>query len=92
MGHGSTAIRMRRIAALTLVVALVFAVPAYGASSSAESTGTHKVTAPVNTPTAKHTRPGATKSEIPVGPDAQTEQFRQELIEKQRRLDEFNAQ
>jgi len=91
MGNGSTAHRVRRLAALTVAVALFSTAPAYGAPMSAESTATH--TAPrVSTPTAKHTRPPATNSEIAVPNDPQTEQFRKDLAEKQKRLDDFMAQ
>ncbi len=91
MGNGSTAHRVRRLAALTVVVALLSAVPAYGAPSTAEPTVTH--TAPkVSTPSETHTRPPASNSEISVPNDPRTEQFRKDLLAKQKKLDDFMAQ
>jgi len=93
MGNGSIAQRVRRVAALTVIVALLFAVPAYGATVSAESTATHSAPKVIEPPSKPSTRrPPASGSEIPVAPDPLTEQFRRELTGKQARLDEFMAQ
>ncbi len=91
MGNGSTAHRVRRLAALTVVVALLSTAPAYGAPTAAEPTVTH--TAPkVSTPSATHTRPPASNSEIAVPEDPRTLQFRKDLAAKQKKLDDFMAQ
>ena len=92
MGNGSTAHPVRRLAALTVVVALLSVTPAYGVPMSAESTATHTAPKLSTAPTASHTRPPASSSEIPVPNDPQTEQFRKDLAEKQKRLDDFMAQ
>ncbi|HET6350546.1 MAG TPA: NlpC/P60 family protein [Coriobacteriia bacterium] len=97
-----------RTCALTLVVALLGAVPVYAdnstATDTAGSTATDSGTAassPTGTSTAtdgsasstKTTKPrkAPTKSEVDVSVSEKTQQFRQDLLAKQKRLDEYNA-
>lgn len=98
MKRASLTERLRQIGAIALVVALLAALPAYGAPSgdatntpSADSTAT--TPAPSTDTSATRTPPSADEtSPIDVPLDSETIKFRQQLAEKQARLDAFMAQ
>lgn len=81
MGIGSFVPIVRRAGALAIVASLLIATPAIALPSSVST----------DTPTSTR-RSSSSTSEIDVTSDVQTEAFRQELAEKQKRVDEFQAQ
>lgn len=66
-------------AAIALIVALAFGMPAYGAPNASETAS----------PTSDYRSTDGTASELNVDVDKSTEEFRAKLAEKQQQLDEF---
>lgn len=105
MHSARLALLARRAIALAVSAALLFAVPAFADPATTSTPdpspegatpvkpGTPTVTVPKSGSTAAPTRkPPAKGSEIDVATDEETAEFRAELAERQKRLDEFMAQ
>ncbi len=86
--------QMSRAIAFALVLSLVVAAPVFAEpSTSADPTASAPaVTAPPAAPATTRRAPADTSSAIGVTPDRDTRKFRDELAERQQRLDEFMAQ
>jgi cell wall-associated NlpC family hydrolase len=83
--------RIRRAFSLTVAVALLSTSVAY-AAPSVESSGTAVSAGASAQESQPDTQSANTSSAIDVKLDAKTQKFREQLAEKQRRLDDFNAQ